>query len=75
MGKNVCPPFHPSVRPYVDTFTMERNAAIKPIGDIGKGRLAIHDKMIFKVVRCQGQGPIPKYAKKADFKVYLLRHC
>ena len=27
MGKNVCSSFRPSVRPYVDTFTMKRNAA------------------------------------------------
>ena len=53
---------HPSVRPYVDTFTMKRNAA--------RNRLV---KVVnFEVIRGQGQGHrAPKYVKMAD----LLRYC
>ena len=57
----------PFARRYVHNETQH---SYEPIGDIGKGRLAIHDDMTFKVIRGQGQGHrAPKYAKMADLKV------
>ena len=62
---------HPSVRPSVHNQTQ---CSHKPIYGIGRGRQAIRNDIIFKVIRGQGQGHGPvKVAKVADFEVYLLR--
>ena len=56
----------PSVRRYVHN---ETQSSYKATGDIGGGRLAIHDDMLFKVIRGQGQGHrAAKYTKMADLK-------
>ena len=69
MDKNVCPSVNTSI------VHNETQCSYKPIGDIGRGRLAIHDDMTFKVIPGQGQGHrAPKDVKMADLKVYLLRH-
>ena len=70
MDKNVFVP--PSIRRYVHN---ETQCSYKQMGDIGGGQLAIHDDIIFKVIRGQGQDHrVTKYAKTADLKVCLLRH-
>ena len=83
MGKSVCSSFRPSVSPSVRPYIcpsvrryvhIETQCSYKPIGDIGRSRLANHDDVSLKVIRDQGQGHRAPNAKMADLKVYLLRH-
>ena len=53
-----------------DSYYSKRCPSIRPYG---RSRQDIHNDITFKVIRGQDQGHRPvKFAKLADFKVYLL---